>query len=113
MLDSAPVRFYLDENIEIVIAEQLRQRGIEVFTVQELGTLGGSDLNHLHRATQLGCVLCTYDVDYLTLAAQGIEHAGIIRARFSRVRIGDWIERLELVHGVYTAEDMRNRVEYL
>lgn len=112
-MSDAPIRFYLDENVEVVVAEQLRQRGIEVFTVQELGTLGDSDLNHLSRATELGCVLCTYDVDYLALAAQGVEHAGIVRAQFARTIIGDWIERLELIHGVYTAEEMRNRVEYL
>lgn len=41
------VRFYLDENVQIVIAEQLKRRGIDAITVRDLGLLGDDDLNHL------------------------------------------------------------------
>ena len=36
-------RFYLDENVQVVIAEQLRKRGIEAVTVRDLGTLGAEE----------------------------------------------------------------------
>lgn len=34
------VRFFLDENMPVVIAKQLKRRGIEAVTVRDLGLLG-------------------------------------------------------------------------
>ena len=107
------IRFYLDENVQLAVAEQLRARGIDVVTARELGALGDSDANHLGRATEMGRVLCTYDADFLRLAAAGIEHAGIVVGRWSQHGIGDWVRGLELLHTVYAAEDMLNHIEYL
>ncbi len=107
------VRFYLDENVQIVIAEQLKRRGIDVVTVRDLGLLGDEDINHLERATELGRVLCTHDVDYVELASSGLQHTGIVVGKQYKHTIGDWVRFLELVHGVYEAEEMRNLVEYL
>jgi predicted nuclease of predicted toxin-antitoxin system len=72
------LQFYLDENLQVAIAEQLRLRGIKAYTVRDLGRLGDADNNHLKRATSMNCVLCTYDTDYVQLAAREAEHAGII-----------------------------------
>lgn len=110
---AADIRFYLDENVQVAIAEQMERRGVRVYTVRGLELRGDSDINHLKRATEMGCVLCTYDDDYLKLAASGIEHAGIIYGRQAKHTIGDWIRGLELICKVYTAEDMKNHVEYL
>jgi hypothetical protein len=107
------VRFYLDENVQIAIAEQLVRRGIEAVTVRNLGLLGDEDANHLERASRLGDVLCTHDVDYIELAASGVQHAGIVIGKQYKHTIGDWVSFLELIHGVYSAEEMRNLVEYL
>jgi hypothetical protein len=109
----ADIRFYLDENVQVVVADQLRLRGIEVVTARDLGTLSDSDLNHLTRATQMGCVLCTHDEDYLKLAATGIEHAGIVKGVQVKHGVSDWVQGLVLICSVYTPEDMRNHVEYL
>ncbi len=109
----ASPRFYLDENVQIAIAEQLRRRNIEVVTVRELELLSDSDLNHLQRATAMGYVLCTHDTDYVQLAADGMEHAGIVIGQPEKHWIGDWVKGLELIHAFYTAEEMLNRVEYL
>jgi predicted nuclease of predicted toxin-antitoxin system len=46
------LRFYLDENVQIVIAEQLRKRGIDAVTVRDLGMLGDEDTTHLARVTE-------------------------------------------------------------
>jgi len=110
---AAPLRFYLDENVLLVIAVQLRRRGIEVVTVRDLQLLGDSDLNHLQRATANGYALCTHDVDYLDLAAQGVEHAGIVFGQQHRHGVGDWVRFLELLCVVYAADEMRNRIEYV
>jgi hypothetical protein len=107
------VRFYLDENVQTVIAEQLKRRGIEAVTTRDLGVLGDDDANHLARATRLGYVLCTHDADFVDLATSGIQHAGIVFGQQRKHTIGDWVSFLELVHRVYTQDDMRNLVEYV
>ncbi len=61
----------------------------------------------------MGYVLCTYDADYIQLASEGTEHAGIVFGQAEKHLVGEWVKSLELIYGVYTAEDMRNRVEYL
>lgn len=53
------IRFYLDENVQLAVAKQLRARGIDVVTVRELDMLGDSDTHHLARATEMSRVLCT------------------------------------------------------
>ena len=110
---AAPFRFYLDENVPLAIAVQLRRRGIEAVTVRDLHLLGDSDINHLQRATAMGAVLCTHDVDYLELAAQGIDHAGIVFGQQHRHGVGDWVRFLELLCVVYKADEMQNRIEYI
>ena len=107
------VRFYLDENVQVAIAEQLVVRGIDVVTVRDLGLLGDDDINHLERATQMNYVLCTHDSDYIQLATSGIEHTGIVLGQQHKHSIGDWVNFLELVHSVYTPDAMANLVEYL
>jgi len=110
---AASLRFYLDENLPVAIADQLRRRGIEAITVRDLGLLGDADVNHLARAAAMGYVLCTYDPDFARLASEGIEHAGIVLGQQKRHWIGEWVNGLELMYAVYAAEDMQNRVEYL
>lgn len=50
---AAKVRFYLDENVQVAIAEQLQRRQIEVVTVRDLKLLGEADQNHLALATSM------------------------------------------------------------
>ena len=110
---AADIRFYLDENVQVIVAEQLRLRGIEVVTARDLNALSDTDPNHLARATQMGYVLCTYDEDFVQLAASGVQHAGIVKGIQLKHGIGDWVKGLTLIHAVYSAEDMKNHVEYL
>ncbi|MBZ0281840.1 MAG: DUF5615 family PIN-like protein [Anaerolineae bacterium] len=107
------IRFYLDENVQLAIAEQLIRRGIDVVTVRDLGLLGDEDINHLARATRLEWVLCTHDVDYIELASSGVQHAGIVIGKQYKHSIGDWVSFLELVHGVYESDEMQNVIEYV
>jgi hypothetical protein len=107
------LRFYLDENLPIEIARQLIARGIDAITVRDMGWLGDADINHLKRATEMGRVLCTYDSDFLKMAAEGMEHAGIVFGRPESHYIGEWVKYLSLMHAICTTEEMHNRVEYL
>jgi hypothetical protein len=109
----AAIRFYLDENVPVAIAEQLKRRHIDVFTVRDLGELGDDDESHLSRATAMGCVLCTHDADFVVLATSGVEHAGIVFGQQEKHTIGDWVRVLSRLHATYQAEDFLNRFQFL
>lgn len=107
------MRFYLDENVPVAVATQLRRRGIEALTVRDLGYLGGGDEDHLQRAASLGYVVCTHDSDFIELAMTGLEHSGIIFGQQHKHGVGDWVRFLELVDAVHESGDMKNRIEYV
>lgn len=107
------IRLYLDENLSPKIAEQLRYRGIDAVSVRDLDVLGDEDINHLSRATQQGRVLATADVDFLRIAAEGIEHAGIVFGSLDTHTIGDWVKILELLCFVLESDEMLNHVEFV
>jgi hypothetical protein len=109
----AAIRFYLDENVPVAIADQLRRRNIEAFTVRDLGELGDADENHLSRATSMGCVLCTHDADFVVIAKDGVEHAGIVFGQQEKHTIGHWVLILSRLHATYQAEDFCNRFQFL
>lgn len=107
------IRLYFDESVQVAVAEQMRSRGIESVTVRDLGLLSDTDINHLMRASEMGYVLCTHDHDFLRLHAEGISHCGIVIAQQFSATIGDWVNGLELLCGVMTADEMKNHIEYL
>lgn len=109
----AAINLYLDENLSPRIAEQLRLRGIDAVCVHDLALLGDEDNNHLQRATQMKRVLVTTDTDFLRITAEGAEHAGIVFGAQEDHSLGDWVKILELLCFVYTAEEMKNHVEYV
>jgi hypothetical protein len=105
--------FYLDENVPTEVARQLRLSSIDAVTVRDLGQLGTSDRDHLARATSLSRMLCTHDQDFLRLAAEGVEHAGIAFSRQKRASIGGWVRELRGLHARFTAGQVRNLVLFL
>jgi len=109
----AVISLYLDENLSPKITEQLKLRGIDAVCVRDLGSLGDSDESHLERATQLSRVLVTCDVDFLRLASEGINHAGIVFGILGDHSMGDWVRKLELICFVYSPIELENHIEYL
>jgi predicted nuclease of predicted toxin-antitoxin system len=61
------IRFHLDEDVDPVIAEGLRRRGIDVTTSQEAGLLGAVDPIQLAHARAEGRMLFTHDDDHLKM----------------------------------------------
>ena len=110
---AAAISLYLDENLNPVIAEQLRLRGIDAVCVRDLGTLGESDEHHFKRANEMGRVLVTSDADFLRMIAEDVEHTGVIFGDQPALTIGDWVRGLELICFIYLPEDMKNNLEYL
>ncbi len=111
---AAKVRFYLDENVPVEVARQLRSRGHRCGHGRDLGGFWGRQTRvHLENATALGRVLCTFDADYLRLVSEGMAHAGIVFGQQSLHYVGDWVNWLTLIHAVYDPQEMVGRVEYL
>lgn len=106
-------RFYLDENVNPIIADQLKLHGIDVITARDLDSLGDDDPSHLARATRLERILCTHDQDFLKMATQNIEHSGIIFAEQYGATIGGWVRALRKIHAEYTPEDLKSLVTYI
>jgi hypothetical protein len=106
-------RFYLDENMDPEIARQLVRKGIDAVSVRDLGFLGRDDAWHLQHATELGCVLCTHDVDFIVLATQVSEDAGIAWSSHNGSSLGGWVRALSELYANETAESMTNTFHYL
>jgi hypothetical protein len=108
---------YMDENVPAPITQGLRQRGLDVLTVQEDGRGGAGDPAVLDRATALGRVLMTHDDDFLAEAARrqrdGEEFSGVIYAHQLRVTVGRCIQELELIGTLCDPGELRNQVQHL
>lgn len=113
LLSEDTLRFYLDEHVDVEIARQLNRLGIDTITVQTLETQGEDDPIQLHIATELGRVLCTMDSDYVDLAAEGAQHAGIVFIPSEHSEIGVVVRFLDLMARVFTDDEARNLVVYV
>lgn len=109
--------FYMDEHIHKSITIGLRQRGIDVITVQEDNYTGKADPIILERATELQRVIFTQDEDFLVIGnrfqSQGIYFTGVIFAHQQDVTVGNCIRDLELIAQVCEPQDCMNCVQYL
>jgi hypothetical protein len=107
----------MDVQVEMAITQGLRRRGIVALRAQEDGTDRFSDPDLLDRATALGYVLFTRDIDFWIEGARrqatGEAFAGIVYAHQITVRIGRCIQDLELIAKVFDPVDMENRVVHL
>ncbi len=108
---------YMDENVHRGITSGLRQRGVDVLTVQEDGFSGSPDPIILDRATELQRILFSQDEDFLAEAnrrqVEGANFPGVIYAHKLRVSVGDCVRDLEIIAKVSNPEDLARRVQYL
>lgn len=112
-MEAASLRFYLDEHLDIEIARQLVNQGIDVVTVPGIKSFGEGDPNQLERATDMGRVFCTNDSDLVDLASQGIEHVGIVFGQQEKHFIGTWVKFLRKLHEDYRPNELVNLVMYV
>ncbi len=107
------IRYFMDEHYPAAVSQGLRQRGIDVLTVQDAGRSSLPDPDQLAFARAEERVIVTFDADYLALHHSGIDHAGIAWCPQEKYRIGPLVQLLELLYRVADRDQMRNRVEYL
>jgi hypothetical protein len=113
------VRFYFDDHMPKVVANELRRQGVDVQTAHQAGRSRLPDDELLRLATADGRVVVTQDQDFTKLAAdfqtRGEMFGGIVYCDLAKYihRPGLLIQDLLILHGVYTADDMLEHIEYL
>lgn len=112
------VRLLVDEDaMDRRFIQALRMRGIDVSTVQELGTNSASDTEQLLLATQLGRVFYTFNAsDFYQLHSLYLNreqtHSGIIIST-QNYSIGEQMRRILKLIATQSAEDMINQCVFL
>jgi hypothetical protein len=112
-------RLYLDEHsMRKSLVFGLRARNVDVLTASEAGMINRDDQDHLSAAAESGRALYTYNIaDYCILHQAWISrqqsHAGIVVARQQRYSVAEELRRLMRLIDNVTAEEMRNRIEFL
>lgn len=113
------IRLYFDEDaMTDSVVQALLARNIDVLTAEAAGMRRRLDAEHLAYAAAQGRVLYSFNTgDYqalhTTYLTQGMSHSGIILARQQRYSVGEQMRRLlRLIHTV-SAEEMRDRIEFL
>ena len=100
------------------LAKGLRARGVMILTALEAKLIAKPDDEHLAFATQLELVLFSHNITHFCRIhaewlMDGREHAGIILGPQQRFSIGEELRRILRIRATSTAEDMRNRIEFL
>jgi predicted nuclease of predicted toxin-antitoxin system len=107
------IRFHLDEHVATAVADGLRRLGIDVTTSADARLLGAPDHAQIAFALANARVIFTQDEDFLALAAQGVQHVGIVCCHQQTRSLGDIVRALHLPEEVYEPEEMRNRTEFI
>ena len=110
------IALYLDEDVDVLLAELVRSRGYDALTTREAGQLRQSDPDRLAFAVRLGRAIVTHNRDdYAELARaydeRDEQHFGIFLAvRRSPYEIA---RRLVVILDQVTADEMQNQVRYI
>jgi predicted nuclease of predicted toxin-antitoxin system len=110
------VALYLDEDIDVLLADLLRSREYDVLTTQEAGQIRKSDPEQLAFAVSQGRAIVTHNRDDFAELARayaeaGQEHFGIILA--IRRSPYDIARRLMVILDQVTADEMQNQLRYI
>jgi hypothetical protein len=73
------IRFYFDEHMPRVVAEELEKRSIRVLMPIDVGmTSKDDDMEHLPYAAEQGLVMVTFDRPFAGRSAKRNDHHGLI-----------------------------------
>lgn len=110
------VDLYLDEDVNVLVADLVRARGFNAVTTQEAGRKGTSDADQLTFAASQQWTLLTHNRnDFEELAqeyfAAGKSHSGIIIA--TRRVPHEIARRLLVILNHVTADEVINQIRYI
>jgi hypothetical protein len=113
------VRLYFDEDtVRHALVEALRKRGVDVVTPLDVGMIQKTDEEQLEYAAPQGRTLYTFNMgDFCRIHSEWMaanrDHAGIIVARQQRCSVDEQLRCLLKLIGTRSADDLRNRLEFL
>ena len=110
------IRIYTDEDVSISVCKALRLRGFKAFATIEENKCESSDVEQLEYATSIMAVLLTHNIQdfpriHYEFMKNNSHHHGIIVAK--QVAVGEIIKCIVRLAATLSAEDMRDRLEYL
>jgi predicted nuclease of predicted toxin-antitoxin system len=110
------IRLYLDEDVNVLVADLLKARGFDGVTARDAGKLQASDEEQLAYAVSQKKTLVTHnrtDFEELTQIYfnTGQMHYGVIFAVRRSPR--EIAQRLSIILNQVTADEMENQVRYI
>ncbi|MGK7899950.1 MAG: DUF5615 family PIN-like protein [Hormoscilla sp.] len=110
------IELYLDEDVNVLVADLVRARGFDATTAREANQLQKSDAEQLAYAISQHQAILTHNrADFEALAqsyfAKGQRHYGIIIA--VRNPPQEIMRRLLLILNQVTADEMENQLRYI
>jgi predicted nuclease of predicted toxin-antitoxin system len=110
------IDLYLDEDVNVLVADLVRARGFRVTTTQAAGQKGATDANQLAFATSQGNTILTHNrVHFEALAQKYFEekktHSGIIIA--VRRPPEELSRRILILLDAVTADEVENQIRYI
>jgi predicted nuclease of predicted toxin-antitoxin system len=110
------IDLYLDEDVNVVLADLVRARGFRVTTTQAAGQVGKTDENQLAFATSQRKAILTHNrVHFETLARRYFDekkaHSGIIIA--VRRPPKELSRRVLILLDTVTADEIENQIRYI
>ncbi len=107
------IRYHLDESVANAVAHGLRHRGVDVTTAKDVGLIGATDTQHIAFALPQDRVVVSHDSDFPRMHNQGVAHAGIAYCAPRQRTVGQIVNRLTDLWRTRTAEEMKDKVEFL
>ena len=113
------IRLYLDEDsMDKALVRALQARGVDVTTALEEDMIEQADEVHLSYATTQKRVLFSFNVgDFYGLHTAWLKenrsHTGIVLSLQQQYSVGEQMRRLLKLISQITAEEMKDRVEFL
>jgi len=111
------IAFFLDHNVPITIANQLRHRRIDVVTAFEQGTSAWDDESLLRYSWEQSRCFVTLDTDFLKITSDwlenGIEFSGVVFIHQRVTSLGEIVEDLNLIAETFTQDELRNQIFYV
>jgi len=107
---------YLDHDVHKRLARELRRRGYDAIAAGEVGMEAADDPDQLAYASSQGRVLVTFNTKHFvplhtSYVIEGRQHSGIIVS--PQYPLGETLRRMISLITTLSAEDMKNRLEYL
>ncbi len=115
-MSSLFICLYLDEDVNVQVADLLKAKGFDAITARDAGQLHASDAEQLAYAVSQARTLVTHNrIDFEALVQAYFEaeqmHYGVIFTfRRSPQEIG---QRLLVILNQVTADDLQNQVRYI